>query len=65
MVQILNWQVTQTRERAASKERATQAKVVDLETQLSRTTTELNQLRRAKEEVGKLGHFYSFQLCIL
>ncbi|KAF5903697.1 outer dense fiber protein 2 isoform X1, partial [Clarias magur] len=44
-------QVSNTRERAASKERASQSKVIELETQLSRTTSELNQLRRAKDEV--------------
>uniref|UniRef100_A0A8B9L7G7 Outer dense fiber protein 2 n=1 Tax=Astyanax mexicanus TaxID=7994 RepID=A0A8B9L7G7_ASTMX len=43
-------QVTHTREHAASKERITQSKVIDLESQLSRTTSELNKLRRAKEE---------------
>lgn len=44
--------MSHTRERAASKERITQSKVIDLEAQLSRTTSELNQLRRAKEEVS-------------
>jgi hypothetical protein len=43
--------VSQTRERAITKEHSTQSKVVDLETQLSRTTTELTTLRRSKEEV--------------
>lgn len=43
--------MSETRERAATKERSTQSKVLDLETQLSRTTSEINQLRRSKEEV--------------
>uniref|UniRef100_A0A8V1A7V6 Outer dense fiber protein 2 n=1 Tax=Gallus gallus TaxID=9031 RepID=A0A8V1A7V6_CHICK len=47
-------QVEQTRERATSRERAAQSKVLDLETQLSRTKTELNQLRRNKEDVSDL-----------
>ncbi|KAJ7988218.1 hypothetical protein DPEC_G00321320 [Dallia pectoralis] len=46
-------QVTQTRERAATKERSSQSKVVDLETQLSRTATELTTLRRSKEEAER------------
>uniref|UniRef100_A0A674E3K4 Outer dense fiber protein 2 n=1 Tax=Salmo trutta TaxID=8032 RepID=A0A674E3K4_SALTR len=46
-------QVSQTRERAITKERSTQSKVVDLETQLSRTTTELTTLRRSKEEAER------------
>ncbi|KAM9307128.1 outer dense fiber protein 2 [Pholidichthys leucotaenia] len=43
-------QLSQSRERAASKERSTQSKMVDLETQLSRATSEMNQQRRTKEE---------------
>ncbi|XP_040013920.1 outer dense fiber protein 2 isoform X4 [Xiphias gladius] len=46
-------QMSETRERAATKERFTQAKIVDLETQLSRTTSEINQLRRSKEDVER------------
>uniref|UniRef100_A0A8C7JGQ1 Outer dense fiber protein 2 n=1 Tax=Oncorhynchus kisutch TaxID=8019 RepID=A0A8C7JGQ1_ONCKI len=46
-------QVSQTRERAITKEHSTQSKVVDLETQLSRTTTELTTLRRSKEEAER------------
>nr|XP_029503820.1 outer dense fiber protein 2-like isoform X1 [Oncorhynchus nerka] len=46
-------QVSNTRERASTKERSTQSKVVDLETQLSRTATELTTLRRSKEEVER------------
>ncbi|XP_010903224.2 outer dense fiber protein 2 isoform X3 [Esox lucius] len=46
-------QVSQTRERAATKERSTQSKVVDLETQLSRTASELAALRRSKEEAER------------
>lgn len=45
-------QMSETRERATTKERATQSKIEDLETQLSRTTSEINQLRRSKEEVN-------------
>ncbi|KAJ8285757.1 hypothetical protein GJAV_G00030590 [Gymnothorax javanicus] len=44
-------QLDQNRERAASKERLVQSKVLDLEAQLSRTQTELNQLRRSKEDM--------------
>ncbi|MEQ2215166.1 hypothetical protein XENOCAPTIV_028569, partial [Xenoophorus captivus] len=40
----------ETRERAATKERSNQSKIVELETQLSRTTSEIDQLRRRKEE---------------
>ncbi|CAM5163607.1 unnamed protein product [Eretmochelys imbricata] len=43
-------QVEQTRDRAASRERTAQSKMLELETQLSRTKTELNQLRRSKED---------------
>ncbi|KAM3874197.1 outer dense fiber protein 2 [Diretmus argenteus] len=46
-------QVSETRERAATKERSTQSKILDLETHLSRTTSEINQLRRSKEEVER------------
>nr|XP_046223982.1 outer dense fiber protein 2-like [Oncorhynchus gorbuscha] len=46
-------QVSNTQERASTKERSTQSKVVDLETQLSRTATELTTLRRSKEEVER------------
>ncbi|XP_014805341.1 PREDICTED: outer dense fiber protein 2 isoform X1 [Calidris pugnax] len=46
-------QVEQTRERAASRERIAQSKMLDLETQLSRNKTELNQLRRSKEDVSR------------
>lgn len=44
-------QMSDTRERAATKERSTQSRILDLETQLSRTTSELNELRRSKDEV--------------
>lgn len=44
--------VEQARERAVSRERAAQSKVLDLETQLSRNKTELNQLHRSKEDVS-------------
>uniref|UniRef100_A0A8D0LA37 Outer dense fiber protein 2 n=1 Tax=Sphenodon punctatus TaxID=8508 RepID=A0A8D0LA37_SPHPU len=43
-------QVEQTRDRAVSKERAAQSKMLDLETQLSRTKSELTQLRRSRED---------------
>uniref|UniRef100_UPI0037E77C58 outer dense fiber protein 2 n=1 Tax=Semicossyphus pulcher TaxID=241346 RepID=UPI0037E77C58 len=46
-------QMSETRERAATKERSTQSKILDLETQLSRTTSEINQLQRSKEEVER------------
>ncbi|KAM6984658.1 outer dense fiber protein 2 [Aplochiton taeniatus] len=46
-------QVSQTRERAVTKERSTQSKVLDLETQLSRTNSELNQLRKSKDETER------------
>uniref|UniRef100_A0A3Q3JZE5 Outer dense fiber protein 2 n=1 Tax=Monopterus albus TaxID=43700 RepID=A0A3Q3JZE5_MONAL len=43
----------QTREHAATKERSTQSKILDLETQLSRMTSEINQLQHSKEEVER------------
>ncbi|XP_034402521.1 outer dense fiber protein 2 isoform X2 [Cyclopterus lumpus] len=46
-------QMSETRGRAATKERSTQYKILDLEAQLSRTTSEINQLRRSKEEVER------------
>uniref|UniRef100_UPI003AB0E06D outer dense fiber protein 2 n=1 Tax=Centroberyx gerrardi TaxID=166262 RepID=UPI003AB0E06D len=46
-------QVSETRERAATKQRSNQSKMLDLETHLSRTTSEINQLRRSKEEVER------------
>ncbi|KFQ99371.1 Outer dense fiber protein 2, partial [Opisthocomus hoazin] len=46
-------QVEQTRERATSRERAAQSKLLDLETQLSRNKTELNQLRRNKDDAER------------
>lgn len=47
-------QVEQTKEQALSKERAAQSKILDLETQLSRTKTELSQLRRSRDDVSWL-----------
>lgn len=47
-------QMSESRERATAKERSTQSKILDLETQLSRTTSEIGQLRRSKEEVKAL-----------
>lgn len=46
-------QVEQTRERATSRERSAQSKMLDLETQLSRNKTELNQLRRSKDDAER------------
>ncbi|OWK10250.1 ODF2 [Cervus elaphus hippelaphus] len=46
-------QVEQTKEHAASKERAAQNKILDLETQLSRTKTELSQLRRSRDDADR------------
>ncbi|KAM9841740.1 outer dense fiber protein 2 [Aulostomus maculatus] len=46
-------QMSETRERAATKENSTQSKILSLETQLSRTTSEINQMRRSKEEVER------------
>uniref|UniRef100_A0A3B3ZH24 Outer dense fiber protein 2 n=1 Tax=Periophthalmus magnuspinnatus TaxID=409849 RepID=A0A3B3ZH24_9GOBI len=43
-------QVSGIKDCAANKERSTQLKILELETQLSRTTSEINQLRRTKEE---------------
>ncbi|KAF7241073.1 Outer dense fiber protein 2 [Varanus komodoensis] len=43
-------QLEQARDQAAVRERASQCKMLDLETQLSRTKTELNQLRRSKDD---------------
>ncbi|AWP14820.1 putative outer dense fiber protein 2-like [Scophthalmus maximus] len=46
-------QMLETRERAASKERSTQAQMVEIEAQLSRTSSEINQLRRSREEADR------------
>ncbi|XP_030579934.1 outer dense fiber protein 2 isoform X2 [Archocentrus centrarchus] len=46
-------QMSETRERVASKQQSTQSKILDLETQLSRTTSEINQLRRSKEQMER------------
>ncbi|XP_031735019.1 outer dense fiber protein 2 isoform X1 [Anarrhichthys ocellatus] len=46
-------QMSETRGLAATKERSTQYKILDLEAQLSRTTSEISQLRRSKEEVER------------
>ncbi|XP_068561838.1 outer dense fiber protein 2 isoform X2 [Cebidichthys violaceus] len=46
-------QMSETRGLAATKERSTQYKILDLEAQLSRTTSEMNQLRRSKDEVER------------
>ncbi|CAO2596488.1 Outer dense fiber protein 2 [Lemmus lemmus] len=44
-------QVEQTKEQVLSKEHAAQSKILDLETQLSRTKTELGQLRWTRDHV--------------
>ncbi|KAL6097266.1 odf2 [Pungitius sinensis] len=46
-------QMSESRGLAATKERSTQYKILDLEAQLSRTTSEINQVRRSKEEVER------------
>ncbi|XP_037835212.1 outer dense fiber protein 2 [Kryptolebias marmoratus] len=46
-------QMSETRERAATKERSTQSKILELETQLSRTSSDIEKLRRSKEEVER------------
>ncbi|XP_023556024.1 outer dense fiber protein 2 [Octodon degus] len=46
-------QVEQTKEQALSKERVAQNKILDLETQLSRTKTELSHLRRSREDADR------------
>ncbi|XP_023816642.1 outer dense fiber protein 2 isoform X1 [Oryzias latipes] len=46
-------QIAETRERAATKERSMQSKILELETQLSRITSEITQLRRSKEEAER------------
>ncbi|KAK9533048.1 hypothetical protein VZT92_010401 [Zoarces viviparus] len=46
-------QMSETRGLAATKERSAQYKILDLEAQLSRTTSEISQLRRSKEEVER------------
>lgn len=52
---MLPGQVEQTKEHAVTKERAAQNKILDLETQLSRTKTELSQLRRSRDNVSQSG----------
>ncbi|XP_037548454.1 outer dense fiber protein 2 [Nematolebias whitei] len=46
-------QMSETRERVAAKERFTQSKILNLETQVSRTTSETEKLKRNKEEVER------------
>ncbi|XP_068430423.1 outer dense fiber protein 2 isoform X2 [Clinocottus analis] len=46
-------QMSETRGLAATKERSTQNKILDLEAQLSRMSSGINQLRRSKEEVER------------
>nr|XP_040054144.1 outer dense fiber protein 2 isoform X1 [Gasterosteus aculeatus aculeatus] len=46
-------QMSESRGLAATKERSTQYKILDLEAQLGRTTSEINQVRRSKEEVER------------
>lgn len=49
--------MTETRECAATKERTAQSKILDLETQLSRITTEISQLQCSKQEVKISSNF--------
>lgn len=56
-------QMSETRERAVTKERSTQSKILNLETQLSKTTSEISQLRRSKEEV-KATYKCALNVCI-
>lgn len=56
--------MSETRERASTKERSTQSKILDLETQLSRTTSEINQLRRNKDEVKPCINSFLTSLCV-
>lgn len=51
------YKMTETRERAATKECTAQSKILDLETQLSRITTEISQLQRSKQEVKISSNF--------
>ncbi|KAK2888684.1 outer dense fiber protein 2 isoform X3 [Channa argus] len=44
-------QISEANERAASKEQSMQSKILELETQLSRTNSDINQLRSSKDEV--------------
>ncbi|XP_014191211.1 outer dense fiber protein 2 isoform X1 [Haplochromis burtoni] len=44
-------QMSETKERVVNKQRSTQSKILDLENQLSRTTAEINQLKRSKEQM--------------
>ncbi|XP_063333941.1 outer dense fiber protein 2 isoform X1 [Pelmatolapia mariae] len=44
-------QMSETKERVVNKQRSTQSKILNLENQLSRTTAEINQLRRSKEQM--------------
>ncbi|XP_059213980.1 outer dense fiber protein 2 [Centropristis striata] len=46
-------QMSETRGLTATKERSNKSKILDLETELSRTTSEMNQLRRSKEEAER------------
>lgn len=57
-------QMAETRERASTKERSTQSKILDLETQLSRTTSEINQLQRKKDEVTPPINSFLKLLCV-
>lgn len=51
------YKMTETREHAATKERTAQSKILGLETQLSRITTEISQLQRSKQEVKISSNF--------
>lgn len=47
-------QVDDSVQRVLAKERASQSKALDLQSQLSRARTELSQMQRSKDEVGQL-----------
>lgn len=51
------YKMTETRERAATKEHTAQSKILDVETQLSRIITEISQLQRSKQEVKISSNF--------
>ncbi|XP_070408912.1 outer dense fiber protein 2 isoform X1 [Nothobranchius furzeri] len=44
-------QMSETREHSATKERSAQSRVLELEIQLSRTTSEIEKIKRSREEV--------------
>lgn len=52
------FQVGESHERALSKEKSSQSKAVDLESQLGMSRAELSQLRRNKEDVSFVRFFF-------